>query len=394
MPFEPINSEALEASRGALLAAGSQPVSAPTQRLSAVVDLPPTTEPGALEAFREGIRARALSLGFDECRFTTAAPPARGAYLERWLAAGRHGSMEWLARSREKRLDPGRVLPGARTVIVVAASYARPDTIMGRGGTRPKGVVARYARGVDYHRWMGQRLKALAAHLEAVGPPGTRALWYVDTGPLLERELAERAGVGFVGKHTQLVSRRWGNWLLLGAVLTTWALPPDLPEVNRCGRCTRCVQACPTGAIVAPFELDARLCISYLTIELRGSIPVELRPAIGNRIFGCDDCLAVCPWNRFAQTGHLMREFYRSDLEGPDLLELLNLDDQEFRRRFATTPLARAKLSGLRRNVCVALGNVGDARCRPALEKAARDPDPVVAEHALWALQRLRERGF
>ena len=394
MPFEPVSSEPLEAPRGVLLAADSHPVSTPTHDVSSLAEPTQATQADASRVSREEIRAKALSLGFDECRFTTAAPPARGAYLEHWLAAGRHGSMEWLARNREKRLDPGRVLPGARTVIIVAASYARPDTIMDRRGIGPQGVVARYARGMDYHRWMGQRLKVLTAHLEASGPPGTRALWYVDTGPVLERELAERAGVGFVGKHTQLVSRRWGNWLLLGAVLTTWALPPDPPEVNRCGRCTRCVQACPTGAIVAPFQLDARLCISYLTIELRGSIPVELRAAIGNRIFGCDDCLVACPWNRFAQTGRLMREFYRPDLEGPDLLELLDLDDQEFRQRFAATPLARAKLSGLRRNVCVALGNVGDARCRPALEKAARDPDPVVAEHALWALQRLRERGF
>jgi len=347
-----------------------------------------------LEQAREIIRARAVALGFDECRFTTAAPPARAAHLDRWLEAGRHGQMHWLARNREKRQDPARVLPGVRTVIVVAVNYAAEPAAVARDPTTVTGVVARYARALDYHDWMGTRLKLLAAFVEATGPPGTRALWYVDTGPVLERELAERAGVGFVGKHTNLVSRRWGNWLLLGEVLTTWALPPDRPEVNRCGHCTRCLQACPTGAIVAPFELDARLCISYLTIELRGSIPVELRSAIGDRIFGCDDCLAVCPWNRFARAGRLMREFHRPDLEVPDLLELLHISKDEFQRRFGGTPLARAKHSGLRRNVCVALGNVGDERCRAPLERAARDPDPVVAEHARWALARLEERGF
>lgn len=349
---------------------------------------------GRPDEAREAIRVRALALGFDECRFTTAAPPARGPYLDRWLEAGRQGHMQWLARNREKRQDPARVLPGVQTVIVVAVNYAAEPSAMARGPAALRGEVARYARALDYHDWMGTRLRALAAFVEAVGPEGTRALWYVDTGPVLERELAERAGVGFVGKHTNLVSRRHGNWLLLGEVLTTWALPPDRPEVNRCGHCTRCLEACPTGAIVAPFELDARLCISYLTIELRGPIPVELRPAIGNRIFGCDDCLAACPWNRFARAGQLMRRFYRSDLEVPDLLELLGMTREEFQRRFGGTPLARAKYSGLRRNVCVALGNVGDERCRAPLEQAAGDPDSLVAEHARWALARLTDRGF
>lgn len=353
----------------------------------------PDRDQREFETLREQIRRKAHELGFDECRFTTADPPARAAYLDQWLGMGRHGTMQWLAASAERRKQPCRVLLGARTVIVVAVSYgSREPDLPPMEAANPVGQVARYARATDYHRWMGERLRKLAAYVVSAGPPGTRALGYVDAGPVLERELAERAGVGFVGKHTNLISRRWGNWLLLGEVLTTCPLPPDPPERNRCGQCTRCLAACPTGAIVAPFELDARLCISYLTIELRGPIPEPLRAAIGNRIFGCDDCLAVCPWNRFAQEGKLMRQFARKDLGAPDLKELLMLDEGEFRRRFGGTPLARAKLRGLRRNVCVALGNVGDASCRPLLQAAAKDPDPLVAEHALWALRRLGER--
>ncbi|MDW8380631.1 MAG: tRNA epoxyqueuosine(34) reductase QueG [Verrucomicrobiota bacterium] len=346
-------------------------------------------------AARERIRQQALALGFDECRFTTAEPPARADALRRWLEAGWHGEMHWLVRTAEKRADPQYVLPGGTTIIFVGTSYYTVDK---RTPAVDPGVstgqVARYARGKDYHAWMGQRLKELAGWVTSVGPPGTRCLWYVDTGPVLERELAERAGMGFVGKHTNLVSRSWGNWLLLGEILTTWPLPPDPPEHNRCGRCTRCLEACPTGAIVAPFQLDARRCISYLTIELRGPIPESLRPAIGNRIFGCDDCLAVCPWNRFAREGKIMRQYAQPDLQAPRLKELLQMNAAEFRSRFQNTPLARAKFSGFRRNVCVALGNVGDASCKALLAAVASDPDRMVAEHAQWALRRLEERGI
>jgi epoxyqueuosine reductase len=208
----------------------------------------------------------------------------------------------------------------------------------------------------------------------------------------LERDLAQRSGLGFIGKHTNLISRRLGNWIFLSEILTTVELEPDEPEKNRCGSCARCLAACPTNAITAPFQLDARRCISYLTIELKGSIPPELRPAIGNRIYGCDDCLAVCPWNRFAQQGRLMQAHVRPDLAASDLLVLLALDDAGFKQRFAQTPLIRAKRRGLRRNVCVALGNVGDASALPALEKAAADPEPLVAEHALWAIEQIRGR--
>ena len=201
--------------------------------------------------------------------------------------------------------------------------------------------------------------------------------------------MAQRAGLGFIGKHTNLISRRLGNWIFLSELLTTLELEPDVPENNHCGSCIRCIAACPTAAITAPFQLDARRCISYLTIELRSSIPPQLRPAIGNRIFGCDDCLEVCPWNRFAREGQLMKAHARADLTQPDLLELLALDEAGFQRHFAGTPILRSRRRGLRRNVCVALGNVGDERALPTLNTAAQDTQPLVAEHARWAIGQI-----
>jgi epoxyqueuosine reductase len=209
---------------------------------------------------------------------------------------------------------------------------------------------------------------------------------------LLERDHAQRAGLGFVGKHTNLISRKLGNWIFLAEIITTLELEPDAPERNRCGTCSRCIVACPTNAITAPFKLDARKCISYLTIELKGFIPEELRPAIGNRIYGCDDCLAACPWNRFAQEGRIMKDHFRSELNTPDLIELLGLDQPQFKARFAGSPVLRTKRRGLLRNVCVALGNVGDEAALPALEKAALDSEPLIAEHARWAMEQIRSR--
>jgi len=239
---------------------------------------------------------------------------------------------------------------------------------------------------------MGTRLDALARYIREQTADDVGSLWYVDTGPVLEREYAERAGLGFVGKHTNLISRRFGNWVLLGEILTTVQLEPDSQERHRCGSCTRCLAACPTGAIVAPFQLDARLCISYLTIELKGAIPMNLRSSIGQRIFGCDDCLAVCPWNRFASEARAMRQHRRSDLDSPDLLELLSLDSAAFKQRFRGTPIERNKRRGLLRNVCVALGNVGGKETLPALEKASQDAEPLIAEHAHWAIAQIRRR--
>jgi epoxyqueuosine reductase len=339
---------------------------------------------------KSAIFQRARELGFDGCRFTTAGAPGHAAQFQRWLQDGWHGQMDYLARNAHKRIDPSQVLAAAKTIITLAVSYA-PPAASRQPSAGVTGEIARYARYGDYHDILGGRLKELAGFVDSLGV-GARSLWYVDTGPLLERDLAERAGLGFIGKHTNLISRTLGNWIFLAEIITTQELEADAPEKNRCGSCRRCIDACPTAAITAPFQLDARRCISYLTIELKGAIPEELRPMIGNRIYGCDDCLAVCPWNRFARQGAMMRPHYRQDLAAPDLIELLSLDEAAFQRRFAGTPIRRAKRRGLLRNVCVALGNCGDETALPALERAASDAEPLVAEHARWAITRIRAR--
>jgi epoxyqueuosine reductase len=351
---------------------------------------------------KEAIRQRALELGFDACGFTTAHPPASLPQFDSWLAQGHHGELAYLERGRAKRAELERVLPGVQTVIALAAGYspgpAAAETPPGQQAhlqaPAAKGVVARYARHADYHTVLAPALRELADAVNRAGGPGTRSLAYTDTGPILERDLAQRAGIGFIGKHTGLIRPRGGNWFFLAELLTTLKVAPDGPEQNRCGSCARCIPACPTGAIIAPFQLDARRCISYLTIELRGSIPVEYRSAIGNRIFGCDDCLAACPWNRFARDGAILRKQARPDLDAPDLVDLLGLSESDFRQRFRDTPLWRSKRRGLLRNVSVALGNSGDARALPALERAARDPDPLIAEHAQWACERIRLKAI
>lgn len=354
---------------------------------------------------KEAIRRRALELGFDDCRFASAGSPPGAKQFQDWLGAERHGEMAWLERSAPKRMDPQKVLSGAKTIICLAASYAQRDKWQVTGDTHQSsakschlspvtchGIIARYARFTDYHDVLAGRLKPLTAFVDQTGPPETRSLWYVDTGPLLERDFAQRAGLGFIGKHTNVISRQFGNWILLAEIITTRELEPDAPEQNHCGKCARCLAACPTNAITAPFQLDARRCISYLTIELKGPIPVEMRPAIGNRIFGCDDCLAVCPWNRFAREGNFMKTCSRPELDSLDLIKLLQLDEAGFKSRFAGTPILRTKHRGLLRNVCVALGNVGDASALPHLQKAALYPEPLIAEHARWAIARIESR--
>ncbi len=325
-----------------------------------------TTASGALAL---QIKPYARQLGFDLVGITSTDSPKHSVQFQQWLADGFHGGMTYMARNAGKRISPERVLAGARSIIVVGLNYYP-------GESRH---IARYAAGArDYHEVMGEKLKPLAEFVEGI--------WYVDTGPILERDLAQRAGIGFIGKHTNLISRQLGNWVFLGAVLTPLELPADEPEREYCGTCRRCIDACPTRAIVAPYRLDARLCISYLTIELKGSIPVELRPLIGNRVFGCDDCLEVCPWNRFAQQSPV-KEFRRREL--PALGEFLSWDEAKFKAFFRGTPIYRIKRRGFLRNVCVALGNIGDASARPALERALNDPEPLVREHAAWAIKQL-----
>jgi epoxyqueuosine reductase len=366
---------------------------------------------------KAALRQRARELGFDDCRITTANPPESAAYFRQWLADGRHGQMGWLERNALKRVDPQQVLSGARSIITLAASYHDLNGSFATDGSnvqpqgsgvadtpatgserqslkadRQLGLVARYARYADYHDVLGEGVRRLTQYVNELGGGGTRSLWYVDTGPLLERDFAQRSGLGFIGKHANLISRQLGNWIFLAEIITTLELESDPPERNRCGSCTRCISACPTAAITAPFQLDARRCISYLTIELRGSIPVELRSAIGNRIFGCDDCLEVCPWNRFANEGRLMKQYARKDLDQADLIDLLALDEAGFKRSFGGTPILRTRRRGLLRNVCVALGNSGDETTLPALQKAAQDPEPLVVEHARWAIGEIERK--
>jgi epoxyqueuosine reductase len=340
---------------------------------------------------KEQIRRRALGLGFDDCRFTSAGSPPSAEQFQNWLAAKKFGEMNWLERNAEKRVEPQKVLANAKSVICLAASYESSNSNLNTKNSK-HGIVARYAQFDDYHDILAEPLKSLTQFVNELGGAETKSLWYVDTGPILERDFAQRAGIGFVGKHTNLISRKLGNWIFLSEIITTLELEPDAPEQNHCGKCSHCISACPTNAITAPFQLDARRCISYLTIELKGAIPEEFRRAIGNRIYGCDDCLAVCPWNKFAREGNLMKSHARKDLESPDLIELLSLDEKNFKSRFANSPVLRTKRRGFLRNVCVALGNVGDDSALPALEKSAHDSEPLIAEHARWAISEIESR--
>lgn len=322
-------------------------------------------------------------VGFDACRIARCDSPQHAEEFRSWLGEGAAGEMEWLRRGEEKRCDPQLVLPGAQSVIVLALSYWQ--------GERPQnsGRIARYAWGDDYHDVVMAKLRRLDALLAK--HDGAQKC-YVDTGPMLERDHAAAAGIGWHGKSTMLVDQRLGTWFFLAEILTTLALPPDASQTPRCGTCTRCITACPTGAITAEHRLDARRCISYLTIELKGSIPVELRPLIGDRIYGCDDCLDACPWNRFAAVSREAAFAARPETTGLQLRDYLQLDDQQFRAIFRRSPIKRTKRRGFVRNVCVALGNAGDASDLPALERAARDPEPLIAEHAAWAIARIHER--
>ncbi|HEX7078240.1 MAG TPA: tRNA epoxyqueuosine(34) reductase QueG [Candidatus Eisenbacteria bacterium] len=344
---------------------------------------------------KERIRAEALRLGFDAVGFARAEEHPDGARLTAWIEAGRHGTMRWMAREPSRRADPRVLLSGARTVISVAAAYYRGDwPAEGGGGAAarggPRGRVARYAWGRDYHKRVKRRLVRLARAVREMGVGGAW-LAAVDTRPMLDRAWAERAGIGWIGKNTNVILPAAGSWFFLGEIVTAIEVAADPPASNHCGTCARCLPACPTGAIVAPYTLDARRCISYLTIEHEGPIPLELRPLIGARVFGCDDCQEACPWNRFAvPTAH--PDFAeRPEQQTPELIPLLALDDAAFRARFEGTAIRRAGRNRFVRNVAVALGNLGDPRAVPALTRASvEDPDPDVREHAAWALARIR----
>ena len=331
------------------------------------------------------LMAKARELGFDSCRVTACAPPLHAAEFRKWLENGGAGEMTYMQRGEEKRCDPQQVLAGARSVIVLAMNYWQGPNAKLAGGAAT-GRIARYAWGDDYHDVISRKLSKVDDFLRQFG--GTQKC-YVDTGPLLERDHAAQAGVGWHGKSTMLIDPRLGTWFFLAEILTTLELAPDRAQADRCGKCERCMTACPTGAITAPHRLDARRCISYLTIELKSSIPVELRSLMGDRIFGCDDCLEACPWNRFAEASRESRFAARSSIAGLALRDYLSLTDEQFRVLFRKSPIKRIKRRGFLRNVCVALGNVGDASDLPALQRAAADPEPLIAEHAAWAIEHI-----
>jgi epoxyqueuosine reductase len=297
--------------------------------------------------------------------------------------------MQWMERGAAKRVNPQLVLPGAKSVVVLALGYWQGADAAGPSYSRG-GRIARYAWGDDYHDVIDRKLERLDEFLRARG--GTQKC-YVDTGPVLERDFAAEAGTGWHGKSTMLVDRQLGTWFFLAEILTTLELEPDAPQPARCGTCARCITACPTGAITEPHRLDARRCISYLTIELKGSIPLEFRPLIGDRIYGCDTCLEACPWNRFAATARETAFSARPAVRSMQLRDYLALTDEQFRTLFRGSPIKRIKRRGLLRNVCVALGNVGTADDLPALQRAAEDPEPLVAEHACWAIERITLRS-
>ena len=313
---------------------------------------------------------------------------AAGARLAAFLADGRHGGMGWMERRADWRADPVVLWPDVRSVVMLADSYAPETDPMATLAMADRGTISVYARGKDYHDLVKKRLKRLARWLVAESP-GAEVKVFVDTAPVMEKPLAQAAGLGWQGKHTNLLSRDFGNWVFLGAIFTTLDLPADPPEAEHCGSCTACLDICPTRAFPAPFELDARRCISYLTIEHAGPVDPELRPLLGNRIYGCDDCLAICPWNKFAVAAQEAGYTARPGTEAPELAELAALDDAGFRARFAGSPIKRIGRGRFVRNVLYAIGNSGLARLRPAAAALSDDPDPVVADAARWALKRL-----
>ena len=331
----------------------------------------------------------ARQIGFDSCRIAACDAPLHAAEFRQWLRDGAHGEMNYMQRGEEKRCDPQKVLPGARSIIVLALNYFQGDAAHRAAATAKRGKIARYAWGDDYHEVIEGKLEKIDRFLRDFGG---QQKCYVDTGPILERDHAAQAGIGWHGKNTMLIDQRLGTWFFLGEILTTLELPGNQSVRDRCGTCERCIKACPTGAITTPHRLDARRCISYLTIELKGSIPLELRPLIGDRIFGCDDCLDVCPWNRFAQVSHETAFSARESTTAMPLREYLELTDAQFRTLFKNSPIKRIKRRGFLRNVCVALGNVGDVSDLPTLKRAAADPEPLIAEHAGWAIEQIAAR--
>ncbi|QDZ06622.1 tRNA epoxyqueuosine(34) reductase QueG [Sphingomonas panacisoli] len=340
--------------------------------------------------FEERLRAEALTLGFAAIGVARAdAAPLAGERLRQWLGEGAHGEMIWMEERAHHRAAPAGLWPEVKSVIALGMSYAPGHDPLALAGEGDRGRISVYAQGADYHDVVKRALKALARWIVAEAP-GTDLKVFVDTAPVMEKPLAEAAGLGWQGKHTNLVSRDHGSWLFLGAIYTTLDLAPERPGRDRCGSCDACQQACPTDAFPAPYRLDARRCISYLTIEHKGPVPEEFRTALGNRIYGCDDCLAVCPWNKFADAAAANRAFLpRAEFVAPALAELLALDDAGFRQVFAGSPIKRIGRDRMVRNAAYAAGNSGDAALTALLSGLVNDPSEVVRDAASWALDRL-----
>ena len=341
------------------------------------------------EAVEDRIKAHALSLGFDACRITDVPQswPASARLIE-FVGAERHGTMDWMAETAERRAHPNAMWAEARSAVVLGVNYGPDRNPLEALADPARAAISVYAQGDDYHELIKQRLKQLGRWMQATF--GGELKVFVDTAPLMEKPLAERAGLGWQGKHTNLVSREFGSWLFLGSVLTTLELAPDPVEAEHCGSCRACLDVCPTAAFPAPFQLDARRCLSYLTIEHKGPMPLEFRAAMGNRIYGCDDCLAVCPWNKFAQGAREMRLQGRDELRGPALAELATLDDEGFRALFRKSPVKRIGRDRFVRNVLYAVGNSGDPALLHVAQRLLDDPSDVVRDAAEWATERLR----
>jgi len=352
-----------------------------------------TIEARSAEAdLKELIRRESEAAGFQVARIASIADLGReaGSRLARFVAEGAHGDMDWLETTVERRQHPEALWPNARSAILLGLSYAPGEDPLAALAERARGVISVYAKGADYHDILKPRLKRIASALQRAS--GADVKVFVDTAPLMEKPLAALAGMGWQGKHTNLVSREHGSWLFLGAILTTAELAPDAPETDHCGSCRRCLGICPTAAFPEPYRLDARRCISYLTIEHKGPIDRALRPLMGNRIYGCDDCLAICPWNKFAEAGREQRFFAREETDNPPLADLLRLDDQAFRQRFAKTPIKRTGRNRFVRNVLIAAGNSGQKGLAEAIENLLADASPLVRGASVWALGRLMSR--
>lgn len=331
------------------------------------------------------ISSKARALGFEKVGFARAEPLGSQSGLDKWLESGHQGEMHWMSKNAAKRQNPSLILADVRTVLSLAVNYYHP---IDHSENPRHGKISRYAWGLDYHRLMKSRLRKLAKWITNALPPAN-GLFYSDTGPVMDKVWAHKAGLGWIGKHSNLVTRDQGSWMFLGEILLDMELPETQENGNFCGTCRRCLDICPTGAIVAPYVVDSRLCISYLTIELKGPVPLELRPLIGTRIFGCDDCQDVCPWNRFAQPSQ-EKDFYPAPgNQAPVLMELMQLSHQEFSKRFQFSPIRRCGYAGFLRNVAIALGNSGLPETVPSLTVALHHSESLVRRHGAWALGRI-----